>query len=157
MIILSRQLLGLLQGARQDQLLLLLPVIHATRAQMLHHFPDDLRRPTRLSSTASPGALCLPPRPGCPRAAALQLLHRQGLPRQRLHRQGLHRQGLPRQGLPGDAWVAVTQDGSECPAESPGLREGGGQLGRGERRKAAAVPLPAPCPCSLTFLVMMLP
>lgn len=130
MIVLSLQVLGLLQGALQHQLLLLLPVICITGTQLMHHFPDDLRRPAQLGITASPGAPRLPPRPVWPRIPHdVQPL-------------------FPRAGSGRRSVVTVTEDGG---TRVPGLRGGGGQPGGGERTKAAA------CLCSLTFLVMILP
>lgn len=41
MISLCLQVLGLLQGALQNQVLMLLPVIRV-EVQLMHHFPDDL-------------------------------------------------------------------------------------------------------------------
>lgn len=49
MISLCLQVLGLLQGALQNQVLMLLPVIRV-EVQLMHHFPDDLWRPTQPSS-----------------------------------------------------------------------------------------------------------
>lgn len=54
MISLCLQVLELLQGALQDQVLTLLPVICVTGAQMTHHLPDDLRRPMQPSSLPAP-------------------------------------------------------------------------------------------------------
>lgn len=125
MIVLSLQVLGLLQGALQNQLLLLLPVIRVTRAQLTHHLPDDLWRRAELGITASPQAPCLPPRPALHTVCSL----------------------CPMRG----AWPEKCRDCNRRQQDTsalhgpPGCREEQGSQAEGEE-KGCGVPLPTPCP-----------